>query len=147
MVTRKIVLGAAVLLILVGLSQLIVSKWWLEKAKALVDSNYLHLWGLIGVVLGVVLLLAVLERAVGLRLFVAILALLNLGVGLAILVSPQFFRDLAYAVVFDRSPGIRVFVMYVGGILRVTIGALLIYAAIKYADVTLAEPAETPPKA
>jgi len=146
MVIRKIVLGVAIILILIGLSQLIVSRWWLEKAQALTDSSYLYLWGLIGVVVGIVLLLAVLERAVGLRAFVAILALLNLGVGLALLVSPQFFRDLAYAVVFDRALWIRVFVMCVGGLIRVAVGVALVYAVIKHADMMPTVPAEAPPE-
>ncbi len=147
MVIRKIVLGTAIALIMIGMSQLIVSRWWLEKAHKLTDSSYLYLWGLIGVVFGILLLLAVLERVVGIRSLVAIIGLLNLSAGLALLVSPQFFRDLAYAIIFDRSPGIQVFVMFLGGLLRAIVGTLLVYAVIKHADVMPTVPTETPPKA
>lgn len=128
MVLRKALLVIAFVLILVGISQIALASAWLPWIRSIVGASWFYLWGLAGILLGVILLLAVMERVVGLRAFLALLALYSAAWGVVLLASPESVRGLIYALVIERPGSIQIAVVALGGVIRVILGIVLLYA-------------------
>lgn len=131
MIIKRILVVVAAILILIGASQLAYARWWTGASQNMVYSRAFHLWGLAGVLLGVILLLAVVERVIGLRLFATILGIYSLGWGVVLLANPQLVRDVFSCLVWERSRGFQTFVFWSGGVIRIALGIVILYALAK----------------
>lgn len=131
MTVRGILYILAVLLVMLGASQLVFASWWIGITPGLLGSSYLFAFGLIAIFFGGVLLIAAARRIIGLRAFVVVLGLLLLVSGIFILFNPRFMQDLIFAMYFNRSYGFRKFLTLASGIIRVVIGAAIFYALSK----------------
>jgi len=80
------------------------------------------------VLFGIVLLIGIMERAVGLRLFLGFVSVISIAGGGVLLVRPEFTRDIVDALLLNRSHAVRVFDMWLVGLIRIAIGIALIYA-------------------
>jgi len=149
---RKILFALAAIVVLVGASQLVFASWWLVKSRDAVDSSHFYLFGLTGVVFGLLVLIAVMEKAVGLRLFMAAIALLTMASGALVLANPAMMRGFAYSGIFDRSPEFQVLAIRLAGGLRVAIGIVMLAALFRAsspkptAEVTEAPDGTEPPR-
>jgi uncharacterized protein YjeT (DUF2065 family) len=131
MVLRRIVAVLALLIILVGLMEIIFPEWALIATESLVGLVLLRLMGVLGLAIGVVLVVAAAKRLVGLRLFVLIAGLYVIVAGLVVFVSPPLIRDLIDAIFLNRSPAFQLTMLWATGLLRIGIGAALLYAFAK----------------
>ncbi len=131
MAIRKILYVIAAVVVLVGASQLVFTGTWVERLPGVVDSDSFYLLGLPGVLFGIVVLIGIMERAVGLRLFLGIVSVLSIAGGGFLLVRPQSTRDVVCALVLDRSHAVQVFDMWLIGAIRVFIGIAMLYALIR----------------
>ncbi|MDH7602763.1 MAG: hypothetical protein QHI38_11515, partial [Armatimonadota bacterium] len=64
MAIRKILAVLAILLILVGVSQIVFGRWWIRHLPKWVESPSFYVWGIVPLLFGVLLLVGVLEHAV-----------------------------------------------------------------------------------
>lgn len=131
MAIRKILIVLATALVLIGLSQVVFAQWWIKHLPNWIESPSFYVWGIWPLLFGVLLLLGVLEHAVGYREILAIVSILSIAGGILMLVQPQFVRDIAYAVFLNRSHSIRVVDLWVGGFARIAIGAVIILGLIR----------------
>lgn len=125
---RKVIFVLALLVVALGASQIAFLGWWLNATRTMVESPWYRLLGLVSLFFGVVVLIAVAKRLVGLRGFMAALGLLMAFSGFTLLVSPDFGRDLTYAALLNRAPGAQVALMWVSGLVRIGLGAAILYA-------------------
>lgn len=128
MAIRKILYVVAILIALLGLSQLVFTGWWIRWMPDFVRSATLYLWGLPGLILGVLVIVGILEKVVGLRLLLGAWAVLMIGSGLLLIVKPEDMRGWLYTVFLDRPPWWQVSMIWIGGLLRVLFGVILLYA-------------------
>jgi|YNPNPStandDraft_1061719.scaffolds.fasta_scaffold50522_2 hypothetical protein len=131
MAIRKILFVVAGIVVLVGASQIVFAAWWVDRIPRIAASGYFYLLGLPGLLFGVVLLIGIMERAVGLRFLLTVVAILSMIVGGVLLAQPEFVRDILDAVFVNRSHLVQVFDSLLGGLVRTVVGALLLYALIK----------------
>jgi len=146
MAIRKILYVLAVALALLGASQLVLTRWWLDRIPGIVESDLFYLWGLPGVLFGVILLIGVLERAVGLRAFFAVVSVISIASGGLLLARPDLMRDMADALFLNRSSAVQVFDVWLSGLVRIGIGIALLYALIRPAGRQPEPEAEQPPE-
>ncbi|MGB9620343.1 MAG: hypothetical protein ACPL7K_08015 [Armatimonadota bacterium] len=128
MAIRKILFAVAGIIVLLGASQLVFAGWWVERVLGIVESSLFYLWGLPGLLFGVVLLIGIMDRAVGLRLFLAAVAVISIVVGGVLLAQPEFARDVLGTLFVKRSPAAQKFDLLLGGLVRIAVGAILFYA-------------------
>ena len=131
MMIRRIVLLIGALIALIGLSQIAAAHWWLRMMPWIMAPPHLRVLGIVALVVGAVLTIAAVRRAVCLRLFVLILGILMLLGGAVMLVAPGMMRDTVYAYFLNRPHESLVKMAYAGGLARTLIGAALVYAATK----------------
>ena len=91
---------------------------------------WIYVTGAVLVVLGLIMFYAGIRRFVRFSVFVWILGLLIFLGGLALLISPEGYVNFGRQVIFDRPENIRLLLVYIGGVLRILIGILLLIAAI-----------------
>ena len=131
MVIRRIVAVLAVLIILVGLMEIIFP----DRSRALTESlmrlTPLRLTGVVGIAMGVVMVIAAVKRLVGLRLFVLIVGIYAMAASLVCFTSPALISDLVDALYLKREVGFQSTVLWASGLLRIGIGAALLYAVAK----------------
>lgn len=146
MVVKRIVLATGALTVLAGLSQVLFAPWWIQNYPPLIATNWLAVFGVILIMIGCVTLIAALEKLVALRGLFVVLGAIELGFGILAILSPAFIRDLADAFFLKRSLGTQILGFWFGGLLRVILGALMIYAVVKapVAEGTAIQP-EPPP--
>ena len=131
MALRKIILVLAVLVILIGASQLVLMSWWPNVLRAFTNLVALRLLGLVGLFMGGAILLGAVQRLVGLRLFMSILGFYALASGFILLANPGLMRDLIYAIFLNRGSAFRVMILLFGGTIRIVIGAAMLYAVYR----------------
>ncbi len=131
MAIRKILVVLAIVVVLIGLSQVILAQWWIKHLPNWIESPSFYVWGIWPLLFGVLLLLGVLEHAVGYREILAIVSILSIVGGILVLVHPQFVRDIAHAVFLNRSHSIRLVDLWIGGFARIAIGTLIILGLIQ----------------
>lgn len=131
MVIRRIIAVLAVFIILVGVLEIIFP----DRTRAMMESLeglvLLRLLGVLGLGIGIVFVVAAAKRLVGLRLFVLIAGLYMIVAGLVVFASPPLIRDLIDALFLKRSPASQLTLLWTTGLLRIGIGAALIYAVAK----------------
>jgi|GEM_PF-1398410 len=125
---RQLVAYLAILILLVGLMEILFPTEFIWLTQALANRLALRIVGVFGLLVGAVLLFACARRLVGLRTFVLILGLYVIAGGTLALVSPGIVRDLMYWLVLDRKPGFQLAVLWASGLVRIAIGAALLYA-------------------
>lgn len=128
---RIITVILALLIVLAGFSQLVVPTWWDGFTESLINSMWLRLWGVVGILIGAVLIAASMKRTIGLRLFLWVFGWLAALGGLAILINPAPAAVYTRAIYLDRAPETRVVVMWLSGLLRIGLGAAIYYAVVK----------------
>lgn len=143
MVIRRIVAVLALLIILVGLMQIIFPGLAVRMTEKLVGWRSLphtdvlgilaamRLVGVLGLAIGVVFVVAAAKRLVGLRLFVLIVGLYAIVGSAVVFASPAFIRELLGALFLNRSQESQLTVLWASGLLRIGIGAALLYAVAK----------------
>ena len=131
MALRKIILVLAVLVILIGASQLVLMSWWSDIMRAFTNLLFLRILGLVALFMGGAILLGAVQRLVGLRLFMTILGLYALASGLVLLANAGLMRDLVYALFLNRGSAFRVMILLFGGTIRIIIGAAMLYAVYR----------------
>ncbi len=138
----------AVVLVLVGASQVVFARWWASWSQATAASPSFYMWGLPAILFGVLLLLGVLEGAICLRGLMAVLALLAVGAGALMLAKPSIVQGFLDSMVYERSAGFQGFVVRVAGLLRAVIGLLMVYALLARpkADAESDTPQTVPPR-
>ncbi|MCX8052502.1 MAG: hypothetical protein N3B12_01730 [Armatimonadetes bacterium] len=131
MAIRKILYILAVIVVLIGVSQLVFARWWLDRMPDLVHSGSFYLWGLPSVLFGVLLLIGIMERAVGLRLFMGIVSVISVIGGGTVLARPDSARRAIDWLLLDRSYGFQIFEIWLTGLIRMAIGVSLFWALIR----------------
>ena len=131
MIIRRIIIILTALVVALGVSQVVAAPWWVGVVPNMVGSAWLVVFGVIGLLYGGLLLVAVAERLVGLRLFVAIIGVLSMAGGILALAGPGLVRDLANALITQRAHGFQMFVLWMSGTARVIIGLLVLWAITK----------------
>ena len=126
---RVLVMVIGALIALVGLSQIVAAPWWLGVLPSIMDARNTLIFGVVAIVVGIILVVAVLQRAVAWRPFVLVLGLLMLLGGLALTLNPGTMRHILYMSVLSHPQKAQLAVTTVGGVIRAVIGLLLIYAA------------------
>lgn len=131
MAIRKILLVIGILITIVGLSQLVFVRWWVEHLPRLIESPSFYIWGLVPLLFGVVLLIGVLERAVGQRPLLAIISVISIIGGATMVAQPKFSKDIVDAIFGNRSHSIQLLVVAMGGLVRTLIGVVILWALAK----------------
>ncbi|MGQ9456163.1 MAG: hypothetical protein ACUVRS_01540 [Armatimonadota bacterium] len=128
MAIRKILLIIAILVTIVGLSQLAFVRWWVEHLPRWIESPSFYIWGLVPLLFGVVLLIGILERVVGQRLLLTVVSVISIIGGATIVAQPKFSKDAVHALFSNRSYSIQLLVVAMGGIVRTLIGVIILWA-------------------
>lgn len=131
MMIKRLVVVFGGLAILAGLSQLVSASWWVDITADIVNSRLLALNGIIGVLFGALMLVALAQRLVIMRGLFAFLGIFGMATGALALLNPDMTRDLVNALMLNRTHSYQVLVVWIGGILRTVVGVLLIYAVVK----------------
>jgi len=131
MIIRRIVAVLAALIILVGLMEIIFPDRTRAMTESLMGLVLLRLVGVLGLAIGVVFVVAAAKRLVGLRLFVLIVGLYVIVGSLVVFASPALIARLIDAIFLKCSPASQLTVLWASGLLRIGIGAALIYAVAK----------------
>ena len=131
MLLRRIVGVFAVLVILAGLAEIIFPNFAIDLSRTMTRLLWLRVAGAFSIVFGVLLIVAYLQRAVEIRVFVLVLGIYAIVAGLVVIAGPDLIRDLVYALLIRRGPGFQCAVLWVTGLIRIAIGCALIYALLK----------------
>lgn len=121
----------ALLLVLVGFSQIAFPRAWDGAVGSMLASPLFRLWGVISIALGLVFIAGSLNKTIELRLFLWVLGWLIAIAGLAMLINPGSAALYTRAVFLDRSPDTKVAIMWLSGLLRIGLGAAIYYAVVK----------------
>jgi hypothetical protein len=130
MFIRRVVLVLGVLVTLLGLSQTVAASWWLRIMPSMMAPRGMRILGIVALLIGIVLVDAALRRAVGLRLFVAIIGILMLFGGAILLLNPTPIHTI-WVSFMSRPHESLMTLTRVAGLFRAAIGVLLVYAATK----------------
>jgi uncharacterized protein YjeT (DUF2065 family) len=131
-ILRGIVYLLGLILIIVGISQPLLPKFWLRISQAIASSDsQLRIFGIVAVIFGVVLILASIKRAVALIPFVLALGIIALGFGVVMLVSPGSIGELMDVVFLKRPQSRQHELLWVAGGIRVIFGIMLILSVTK----------------
>lgn len=144
MIVKKIIFAIGVLSALVGLTQLAFVFWWLQVFPYILVTGWLAAFGILAIIIGCVMLIAAAEKLVLLRGLFVVLGIIELMVGILAALNPSMMRDLAQALVLNRSLAYQIFAVWIGGVVRVILGVLIIYAVVR-APVSERPGAEPPP--
>jgi hypothetical protein len=131
MVIRRIVGVLGAVIVLVGLAEIVFPDWTRVATEYLVVPTWLRLLGVLGAAIGIVFVVVAVKRLVGLRLFVLILGIYEILGSLALFAAPALFRDLIDALYLNRTPEFQLTVLWLSGLLRIGLGAALLYAVAK----------------
>ena len=131
MVLRRIVLIVGALVVLIGLSQVVATSWWLGIVPSLLSVEGLRILGIAALAIGIVLTLAAMRRLVGLQPFVLALGVLMLLGGAALVITPAQMRVWAYGFFLNQPHSSRVTMTWMAGLVRAAIGVLIMYAATR----------------
>jgi uncharacterized protein YjeT (DUF2065 family) len=130
-ILRGVVFLFGFILIIVGISQPLLPNFWLRISHAITGSGLqLRILAIVAIFFGVVMLIAVIKRAVTLIPFVAALGIITLGFGIVMLVSPGIISDLMNALFLDRPQYRQQELLWVAGLIRVLFGVILILSVI-----------------
>ena len=128
MVIRGILYIFAVLIILLGVSQLIFPFWWVKTALSVVDPSRIYLFAVIGIILGTLLIIAAKRGLIGLRTFMYIFGLIVIVSGIIYLINPGIPRETIRALFVDQPRGCSIGIIILSGLIRTVIGSIIIYA-------------------
>ncbi|MCL5103491.1 MAG: hypothetical protein M1133_05175 [Armatimonadetes bacterium] len=128
MIIRRIIIILTALVVAVGVSQLVAPSWWAEIVPNMLESPWSTVFGVIALLYGGLLLVAVAERLIGLRLFVAVIGLLSMAGGIVMLAATGLAQDLVNALITNRAHGFQIIVVWVSGLARTIIGVLVLWA-------------------
>lgn len=131
MVIRRIVSVIGFIVVLAGLIEILFPVWTVNMAVSLYRIIPLRIAGSIGLAMGVVLVIAALKQQVRIRIFVLVLGGLFILFSIVAVAEPGLIRDLGYALVLRRSWGFQLAVLWITGLIRISIGSALLYAAAK----------------
>lgn len=127
MLLRGFVVLIGLIIAIVGISQAIAPGWWLTSLMPIIMGiAVLRVIGIVVIVIGGLLVLAALSRAVGLSLYVLILGLLMLVIGILLLVDPGLIKSGLEAFIVNRGTGLVA--TRVAGVIRLLLGIALMYA-------------------
>jgi hypothetical protein len=126
---RAAVLIVGVLVFLVGLSEVVAGQWWIGPAKSMAASPAVRWFGIVGVAIGVVMLLAAHRRLVGLRSFITLLGLMMVVFSAHYLVDPDFWNRVMADAFLDRSVAVQTRFLVIQGLIRMVVGAAVVCAA------------------
>jgi len=151
MTVRRIVAVIGFLVLAMGVAQILrPAGYWEFWRNFAVGTTYgeppvgLYVFGVIAILLGVFLLYVGLRRLTLLAPLIWIVGALALLTGLLMLLGPKFYRDLMYALFYHRSDVTMVGLSYVGGVVRIIIGALFLIAGFKRPPEPVAQVEQTP---
>lgn len=128
MVIRGSLYVFAILILLVGVSQLIFPFWWMNQALSLVNSSWLYVFAVIGIVMGFLLIIAAKRRLIGLRTFMYILGSIVVVFGIVFIANPGSAYDMTKALFVDHSRNYMIGMMMLSGVIRTGLGIIIIYA-------------------
>ncbi len=131
MVLRAIVAAIGILVMLVGLTELIFPDRLIEATDALMRPTALRILGIVELVLGLILIAAALNRAIGLTTFALILGTYVILIGIALIVAPGRLIGLSNALLLDASPATQSAVLGLSGVVRILIGAALFWSTMR----------------
>jgi len=130
MALRVIVAVLGLLIVLVGLMEIVAPDQILVFSQSLMRTNVVRWLGVVELVLGVVLIVAALRRAVGLTTFVLLMGSYLVVLSVVMFVAPGRLVDIVRASVVDASPGAQIAVLWMSGLLRILLGSALFWGAI-----------------
>ena len=128
---RHIIAVLAVLIILVGLMEIIFPYRSISLSEKLMHSVAIRLTGVLGLAIGVVFVTAAVKRQVGLKLFMLIIGAYMMVGSAVMFTSPSFIQDLTDAIFLKRPIGTQLTLLWATGLLRIAIGAAMLYAVAK----------------
>ncbi len=131
MIIRRIVGILGLVILLVGLMEIALPVFSVSLTRSLAHPLALRVTGAVGLVIGVILLIAWAKRLVGLRLFMLILGIYVVVAGLVTLSGPELVRDLIYALLLRRGPGFQLMILWISGTVRIALGCAVMYAALR----------------
>jgi uncharacterized membrane protein len=131
MALRKILFVLAIVVILMGLSQIVFARWWVRHLPSYIESRSFYAWGVLPLLFGVILLIGILERVVGCRPFLSIVSLLSIIGGVVVIAQPEFAKDFVSAVFLKRSYSIKLLDLWLGGLVRILIGLTILYGLLR----------------
>lgn len=131
MVLRKIVAVVGAVVVLVGLAEIVLPHQMINLTDAMMHPVTIRILSVVELVLGAVLIAAALRRTVGLRTYVLILGIWLIIVGFVMFAAPLFVIDLVYALLLNRVHGAQLVILWASGLVRIVLGAALLWAGIK----------------
>ena len=128
MVIRDILIAIGLLMILVGISQFVLGTWWNGVSRKIIDSTRLRILGLIGLLIGGLFVYAAVEAVVNLHWYFWFLGLWSIVFSLVIIINPAFARRYSESVYLDRPRNEQLRFLYILGLIRILLGAIILYA-------------------
>lgn len=131
-ILRGIVYLLGLILIIVGISQPLLPKFWLRVSHTIAGSDsQLRIFGIVAVFFGAVLLLSAVKKAIALIPFVAALGIIALGIGVVLLINPGSMRDLMDMIFLKRPQYRQHELLWIAGLVRVLFGIILILSVAR----------------
>lgn len=128
---RAVIWVFALLLVLIGASQVIAPGYWVGITRDMLGYSWLRFFGFAMLVVGVVVVAATARRLVGLRPFMLIFGMVVTAGGLWAALNPDMVVDFIYAIFLNRSYGFQLLLARISGLVRVLLGIAVVYALLK----------------
>ncbi|MCE5323819.1 TMEM43 family protein [bacterium] len=131
-VLRGVVFILGLILIIVGISQPLLPKFWIRVSRGIVESeSQIRVFGAVAVFFGAILLISAIKRAVAFIPYVAALGLVAFAFGIVMLINPGAMTELMGTIFSNRSEAMQYQILWIAGIIRVVFGALLLLAVTR----------------
>ena len=130
MIIKDILIAIGLLIFVVGVSEFIVSSWWIEAARKLFRSTSYRWLGLVALFIGLTLVYAAALSLVNLRWIIWFLGLISVFASLAILVVPGYMRSYSEKVFLNKPRNEQLRFLWITGFIRIVFGAIILYGVI-----------------
>lgn len=129
---RRTIIVLAVFLLAVGSFQLLFKQGTVDLTRAMVESDlWMRLAAIVALFFGIVLVVAARMRVMAMAAFFQVAGLVIAAIAAVLLVYPPLFVGVVCAIFLDRSHATQMFVVQLTGLIRITIGLLLLYAVAR----------------
>ena len=138
MTIKRILAAIGILIMAVGVIQLVQPRGvWRFTGNLVVGHLYeppptaLFIIGAFSIVLGAFLLYVGLRKLTVFSTLIWVLGAILFVAGVLMVLAPEFFRDFANSIFFNRSDTAKLAMTYIGGVIRFFIGVLLLIASLR----------------
>lgn len=126
---RAIVLVFGIVVLLVGFSELVTGHWWVGVSRSILEWPGLRWFGLFAAAIGAIVFLAAHWKLIGLRDVMTVMGLLFMAIGFHYVLDPEFWRRFSKDVFLDQPWAVQTRLLVITGLIRIALGAAMIYAA------------------